>query len=235
MRLAPQPLTTSAHQLPPQDRAHIPPGHTLQVPAGLGDFARRSLVGFTVRMEDNTRPPGLAYAPVAGYWQARVDPPHPYDDHYLAHLRRELADLPPMRFGEHERLQLTVRGTALAYEDLAHRLVRWHYMGVAVPQTLPRDWLAQAGTVRAIAAVTRTTCASGQPCPQSGIWQPYALDKAHPAAPLLSTAVLSETWKRQAFVPQGETMPSLSAQGLPIEDEKVGWWLMQACEAGFEV
>jgi hypothetical protein len=74
----------------------------------------------------------------------------------------------------------------------------------------------------------------GQPCPQSGIWQPYALDKAHPAAPLLSTAALNETWKRQAFVQRGEPLPSLSAQGMPIADEQVGWRLMQACEPGFE-
>jgi TPR repeat protein len=233
VRLAPQPVTTSAHRLPPQDRAHLPPGHTLQVPAHLSSFARRSLAGFTTALEDNTRPPGMARAPVAGYWQPRVLPAHAYDDPYTTHLRRELADLPPMRFREHERLQIALRGTTLAYEDAVHRLVRWHFMGMAVPQVLPRDGLAQAGTVRAVAAATRTTCASGQPCPHSGIWQPYALDTSHPMAPVLSTATLNETWKRQAFVPQGERMPRLSAQGLPMEDDQVGWWLMQACEMGF--
>jgi uncharacterized protein len=106
-------------------------------------------------------------------------------------------------------------------------------MGMAVPQVLPKDWLAQAGTVRAIAAATRTTCASGQPCPHSGIWQPYALDASHPMARVLSTATLNEAWKRQAFVPQGERMPRLGAQGLPVEDDQVGWWLIQACEMGF--
>ena len=234
VRLAPQPVTTSAHRLPPQDRAHIPPGHTLQVPARMASLTRRSLAGFTAPMEDNTRPPGLAYAPLAGYWQARVDPPHPYDDHYLTHLRRDLADLPPMRFREGERMLLTLPGTTLPHNEMAHRLVRWHFMGVAVPQTLPKDWLAQAGTVRAIAAVTRTTCASGQPCPQSGIWQPYALDKTHPLARLLDTALFSEGWKWQAFVQRGDRMPSLQAKGLPIEDEQVNWCLMQACDAGFE-
>ncbi|MBU7572505.1 MAG: sel1 repeat family protein [Hydrogenophaga sp.] len=69
-------------------------------------------------------------------------------------------------------------------------------------------------------------------CPQSGIWQPFARDKAHPLAHLLSTANLNETWKRQAFVPQGEPLPSLSAQGLPLDDEQVGWWLLHASEAG---
>jgi TPR repeat protein len=233
VRLAPQPVTTSAHRLPPQDRAHLPPGHTLQVPAHLSSFARRSLAGFTTALEDNTRPPGMARAPLAGYWQPRVLPAHAYDDAYTTHLRRELADLPPMRFREHERLQIALRGTTLAYEDAVHRLVRWNFMGMAVPQVLPKDWLAQAGTVRAIASATRTTCASGQPCPHSGIWQPYALDKAQSMARVLSTATLNETWKRQAFVPQGERMPSLSAQGLPMEDDQVGWWLMQACEMGF--
>jgi uncharacterized protein len=77
VRPKPQPVTTSAHQLPPQDRAHIPPGHTLQVPGPLASLARRSLAGFTAPLEDNTRPPGLAYAPAAGYWQARVLPEHP--------------------------------------------------------------------------------------------------------------------------------------------------------------
>lgn len=76
-RPKPQPVTTSAHQLPPQDRAHIPPGHTLQVPGPLASLARRSLAGFTAPLEDNTRPPGLAYAPAAGYWQARVLPENP--------------------------------------------------------------------------------------------------------------------------------------------------------------
>jgi TPR repeat protein len=33
VRLAPQPVTTPAHRLPPQDSAHIPPGHSLQMPA----------------------------------------------------------------------------------------------------------------------------------------------------------------------------------------------------------
>jgi TPR repeat protein len=233
VRVAPQPVTTSVHRLPPQDRAHIPPGHTLQVPAHLSSFARRSLAGFTTALEDNTRPPGMARAPVAGYWQPRVLPAHAYDDAYTTHLRRELADLPPMRFREHERLQIALRGTTLAYEDAVHRLVRWHFMGMAVPQVLPKDWLAQAGTVRAIAAATRTTCASGQPCPHSGIWQPYALDASHPMARVLSTATLNEAWKRQAFVPQGERMPRLGAQGLPVEDDQVGWWLIQACEMGF--
>jgi uncharacterized protein len=234
VRPKPQPVTTSAHQLPPQDRAHIPPGHDLQVPAHLSRFARRPVPGFTTALEDPTRAPGMAHAPVAGYWQPRVLPANAYDDPYTSHLRRELADLPPMRFGEHERMQLAMRGTTLAHEDSAHALVQWHFMGMAVPQRLPQDWLAQAGTVRAIDTATRTTCASGQPCPQSGIWQPYALDPSHPMAHVLSTAPLNESWKRQAFVPQGERMPRLRAQGFPMEDEQVGWWLMQAGEAGFD-
>lgn len=236
VRVTPQPVTTSAHRLPPHNRAHIPPGHMLQVPAGRAHLARRPpMPGLGNILAEGPFTPGMTRAPVEGYWQARALPAQPKDEPYTAHLRREFANLLPMHFREGERMQLTMGDSNLLHDESVHGLVEWHFVGEAVPQRVPKDWQAQAGRVRAIAAATRITCASGQPCPQSGIWQPYALDKAHPAAPLLSTAVLNETWKRQAFVQQGEPLPSLKAGGLPIEDEKVGWWLMQACEVGFEV
>ena len=235
VRLAPQPVTTSAHQLPSHDRAHIPPGHSLQVPAGLAHLTRTPLAGIPSVWLGGRYSSDLARAAHTGYWQVRVRPAQPHDQPFTTHLRREFAQLPPLRFEEGEFLRLGIGNSDLPHEDWVHGLVDWHFVGVAAPQALPQDWLAQAGTVRAIASATRTTCASGQRCPQSGIWQPYALDKAHPLAHLLSTASLNETWKRQAFVPQGERMPSLSAQGWPIEDDQVGWWLMQASEVGFEV
>ena len=234
VRVTPQPVTTSAHRLPSHNRAHIPPGHMLQVPAGWAQLARRPpMPGLGNILAEGPFTPGMARAPVEGYWQARALPAHPQDEPYTTHLRREFSDLLPMHFHEGERMQLTMGDSNLLHDESVHGLVEWHFVGEAVPQRVPQDWQAQAGRVRAIAAATRITCASGQPCPQSGIWQPYALDKAHPAAPLLSTAALNESWKRQAFVQQGEPLPSLSAQGLPMEDAQVGWWLMQACEAGF--
>ena len=234
VRVTPKPVTTSAHQRPPNDRAHVPPGHNVHLREGETARARRTLPGFTSILADTTRPIGLARAPFEGYWQARALPAQPNDAPYTTHLRREFNDLPPMRYRQGERMQLFLSGTNLPHDDMAHGLVAWHFVGQAVPQRVPTDWLAQAGTVRAIAAATRTTCASRQPCPQSGIWQPYALDTSHPMAPVLSTATLNESWKRQAFVQQGERMPSLQAQGLPIEDEQVAWWLMHACERGFD-
>jgi TPR repeat protein len=235
VRLAPQPVTTPAHRLPPQDRAHIPPGHSLQMPAHLAPFARVPVDGIPRIWLGGRYSSSLALAPAAGYWQARVEPSQPHDSRYTAHLRRELAAQPPtVRFRQGEPMQIPVPGTPIALEAEAHDIVRWHYMGVAAPQRLAQDWLARAGTVRAIATAAGTTCASGQACPQSGIWQPFALDTAHPLAQALGTATLNEGWKRQTFVRQGERMPCLSEQGFPIEDEGVDWRLMVACEAGFD-
>jgi hypothetical protein len=98
-----------------------------------------------------------------------------------------------------------------------------------------QDWLAQAGVVRAIAAGTDMYCKGNQPCPQSGIWQPYVLDEEHPLSKVFSAAPLNEAWKWQAFVPQGQAMPSLQQLGMPIEDAQVDWRLMQVTELGFAI
>jgi hypothetical protein len=235
VRVTPKPATTSAHQLPANHRAHIPPGHMLHVPAHESSLTRRTWPGFGPLPGEIGYRVGVARAPFDGYWQARALPAQPHDQPYTRHLRQAFSEMLPMRFREGERMQLTAGNSDLPHEDTAHSLVQWQFVGQAVPQRVPQDWYARAGRVRAIAAATRTTCASGQPCPQSGIWQPYPLDKAHPMVEVLSTALLNETWKRQVFAQQGDPMPSLKAQGLPIEDEKVGWWLMQACDVGFEV
>ncbi|MBU7572506.1 MAG: sel1 repeat family protein [Hydrogenophaga sp.] len=233
VRLAPQPLTTSAHQLPPHDRAHIPPGPSVQLPPELANPARRTpLEGITTVWLGSRYSSDVTRAPHTGYWQARVLPDRPHHNPRAPQLRSEFAQLPPLRFQQGEFMRLTMGHTDVPHEDWVHDLVDWHFVGVALPQRLPPDWLARADLVHALTTATRTTCLSGERCPQSGIWQPYALDKAHPAAPLLSTAVLNENWKRQAFVQQGERMPRLGAQGLPVEDDQVGWWLMQACEVG---
>ena len=46
---------------------------------------------------------------------------------------------------------------------------------------------------------------------------------------------MNEGWKWQAFVQQGEPMPSLSARGLPVQDAELSWWLVQPSALGFEV
>ncbi|MBU7576173.1 MAG: DUF2345 domain-containing protein [Hydrogenophaga sp.] len=104
VRVTPQPVTTSAHQLPPHHRAHIPPGHMLQVPAGRAHLARRPpMPGLGNILAEGPFTPGLVRAPVAGYWQARALPAHPRDEPYTAHLRREFSDLLPMHFQDPAR------------------------------------------------------------------------------------------------------------------------------------
>ena len=235
VRVTPKPVTTSAHQRPPNDRAHIPPGHSVHLRESEAARARRTLPGFTSILADTTRPIGLARAPFEGYWQARALPAQPNDAPYTTHLRREFNDLPPMRYRQGERMQLFLSGTNLPHDDMAHGLVAWHFVGQAVPQRVPTDWLAQAGTVRAIAAATRTTCqGDGRCCPHTGIWQPQVNDAQHPLHKVLNDTLAGEAWRHQAFLQRGEAMPSLSARGLPVEDADVVWRLMQATALGFE-
>ena len=223
------PPTFSSHS--PQSRAHLPAGTALAMPSNLSRIP--VLPGYTSILADQPVSTGLARAPIAGYWQAKVLPASPNESPYVSSLRGQLAHTPPMRFIEGERMQLTMGNTNLLHEDMTHYLVEWHFVGRPAPLHAPQDWLAQAGAVRAIAAATDITCKGDKPCPQTGIWQPYLLDAAHPLSKVLGAAPLNDGWKWQAFVQEGQALPSLQALG--IEDAKLDWRLMQATALGFDV
>jgi hypothetical protein len=234
VRVTPRAPKFSGHVHPPAHRAHIPPGQTLQVPPHLAHMPE--LPGFTSILADVSGATGLARASVTGYWQPRVSPARATDSIATARLRRDLANRPPLRFREGERMQLNVGNTDLPHEDLAHYLVTWHFMGWPVAQRVPQDWRAKVGTVRAIAEATQTSCKSDQACPQTGIWQPHVGDEAHPLFRTLgsTTSLASEGWKWQAFVQKGQRMPGLRAKGMTVEGAQVNWRLMLACEPGFD-
>jgi hypothetical protein len=59
------------------------------------------------------------------------------------------------------------------------------------------------------------------------------LDAEHLLSKVFSAAPLNDGWKWQAFVQEGQALPSLSAMG--IEDAQVDWRLMQVTELGFVV
>ncbi|MGY4145010.1 tetratricopeptide repeat protein [Variovorax sp. PvP013_2] len=233
VRVTPRAQKLSGHVHPPAHRAHIPPGQTLQVPPHLAHML--GLPGFTSILADVPGATGLARASVTGYWQPRVSPARATDSIATARLRRDLANRPPLRFREGERMQLDVGNTDLPHEDLAHYLVTWHFMGWPVAQRVPQDWLVEAGTARAIDEATQMTCKGDQACPQTGIWQPHVVDEAQSLSRTSGTSSLeSEGWKWQAFVEKGQRMPSLRAKGVPMKDEQVDWRLMLACESGFD-
>ena len=108
VRITPKPATTSAHQLPPNHRAHIPPGHMLHVPAGESSLTHRTWPGFGPLPSEIGYRVGVARAPFDGYWQARPLPAQPHDQPYTRHLRQAFSEMLPMRFREGERMQLTV-------------------------------------------------------------------------------------------------------------------------------
>ena len=233
VRVTPRAQKLSGHAYPPDHRAHIPPGQTLQVPPHLAYMPE--LPGFTSILSEAPGATGMARARTTGYWQPRPLPARDTDSVSLARLRRDFANRPPLRFSEGERMRLDVGRTNIPHEDTAHYFVTWHFMGWPVAQRVPQDWMAKAGTVRAIAAATQTGCKGDQSCPQSGIWQPHVVDEAHPLSRTLGTSSLeSEDWKWQAFVEKGKSMPGLRAKGLPVDDAQVDWRLMLACESGFD-
>lgn len=233
VRVAPKQQHSAASRYPSSHRAHIPPGNTLEI---LSHLARMPVLpGFTSVLADRTTSTGLARAQAAGYWQAKLVPETPNERPYVTGLRHELANLSPMRFEEGERMQLTMGNSNLPHEDMTHYLVEWHFAGRPVPAPLRQDWLAKTGTVRAIEAATDVVCKVDKACPSTGIWQPYVLDAMHPLHNTLGTAQFNDGWKWQAFVSEGQPMPSLQRIGTPVEDAQVEWHLMQATELGFAV
>jgi hypothetical protein len=232
VRETPKPKQSSS-AYPQGHRAHTPPGTKLEASA---QFARIPVLpGYNSVLADRPTSPGLARAQVAGYWQAKLVPTTANESPYVSSLRAQLADSPPLRFEEGERMQLTMGNTNLPQEDMTHYLVEWHFVGRPAPLHQPQDWLAQAGTVRAISQATDMYCKSRQPCPATGIWQPVVSDAEHPLHAQFSSALFSDAWKWQAFMQQGQAMPSLQRLGMPIEDAQVDWRLMQITELGIDV
>ncbi len=233
VRVTPQQQDSSASQCPTTHRAYVPPSAMLEVPNHLARMP--VLPGFTNVLAERPGSTGLARAQIAGYWQAKLVPVTPNESSFVASLRRDLSNLPPLRFEEGERMQLTRGNSNLPHEDQTHYLVEWHFAGRPVPMQTPQDWLAKAGTVRTIEAATDLYCTGEKHCPATGIWQPQLLDAQHPLHAQTGIAMFSEAWKWQAFVQAGQSMPSLQQLGLPLEDPQVHWRLMQATELGFAV
>jgi TPR repeat protein len=154
VRVTPKPQKLSGHAYPPDHRAHIPPGQTLQVPPHLAYMPE--LPGFTSILSEAPGATGMARARTTGYWQPRPSPARDTDSVSLTRLRRDLASRPPLRFGEGERMQLDVGNTNIPYEDTLHYFVTWHFMGWPVAQRVPQDWRA------------RVACESGFDTPVTG-------------------------------------------------------------------
>ena len=154
VRVTPRAQKLSGHAYPPDHRAHIPPGHTLHVPPHLARMPE--LPGFTSILSTAPGATGMARATLTGYWQPRVDAAHTSESVSLTRLRRDLANRPPLHFGEGERMQLDVGHTNIPHEDTAHYFVTWHFMGWPVAQRVPQDWRA------------RVACESGFDTPVTG-------------------------------------------------------------------
>jgi hypothetical protein len=233
VRVIPKLPQSSSNLFPTNHRAHQPFGTTLAVPPHLANIP--TLPGFTSVLADSPGSTGLARALIGGYWQAKALPGTAQNSPYVSSLRRAFGNVPPLRFEEGERMQLTIDNSNLPHEDIAHSLVTWHFAGWSAPMHEPQDWLAKAGSVRAIDAATDIGCPGDRVCIATGIWQPYVLDEAHPMHALFGTALFTDAWKWQAFVQEGHPMPSLQAMGLPLEDAQVDWRLMQRTALGFDV
>ena len=222
VRPMPQQPKSPGSAYAPNHPAHVPDGYVLQAPQGT-----------PVRGHDYQRNrPNTADA--SGYWQPVLTDwdqrdAVPYVQQRLAVLRELLPNHPALYVAKGAPFQLR----DMRAMDGDSLYVQWRFLGEAVPAKKRLDWLAQAGTVRAIDLASNTGCKGDKPCPQTGIWQPHVLDAEQPFGKLLSNAQLGEGWKWQAFVQEGQPMPSLHAMG--IEDAKVHWRLMQMTELGFAV
>lgn len=234
-------------------RARIPEGHALVIPESLRAWAQRPIVGYQDILSSPGVRTGLAVAAYDGYYQ----PLHLWATHPQAHPRgglpvgslevarmKALAEVPPLQFARGQALNLRGAydwrlGTYFDNEG-DHQLVYWRYAGQLQAVRPIVDHLARSGAVRSIAQATDTRCTDAQSCPVSGIWQPEVRNAEHPLAQVFNASLAGESWRRQAFVPQGQRLPSLTAQLAPVLGQgeaaqlNVQWRLMAACEAGFE-
>lgn len=241
-------------------RARVPEGHSLVMPADRSQWAQTPIVAYRDILSEPGLRTGLASAAYAGYYQPlHIWATHPQSQPQAgipagsteALRMRALANVPPLYFAMGEPLSLMhgAYGTQLDLwfqQEGDHRLLYWLYQGSAQPMQPLVDHLARAGLVQAIEAMAQTTdtrCAEGQSCPTSGIWQPEVTNAEHPLAKVFANAqaaLAGEGWRRQAFVKEGQAMPSLSQQLASVLAEgeaaqlQVQWRLMVACEAGFE-
>lgn len=239
-------------------RARVPEGHSLVMPADRSQWAQTPIVAYRDILSEPGQRTGLSAAAHEGYYQPlHIWATHPQSQpaggmsagSWDALRMRALAEVPPLHFAAGESLSLLgdaygTRLSSLFQEEGDHRLVHWRYVGTARAVLPLADHLARAGLVQAIAKATDTRCAEGQACPQSGIWQPEVGNTEHPLAQVFNGTLAGESWRRQAFVQEGQAMPSFSQQLAPALAEgkaaklKVQWRLMVACEAacgaGFE-
>ena len=169
---------------------------------------------------------GLVQAPRAGYFVASTAPEATTDDPMTRLRKAQVASTAPVYFEQGQAMRMPAGSFQ---EDADHHLLSWQYVGQAQARVALSDWLAQAGWVLAVATAPNTRCAGDAPCPVSGIWQPAVQDPAHPLQALFGP---TQAWRRQAFVQAGQSMPSLQAQHLAVNDVVLTWHLMQACELG---
>jgi hypothetical protein len=197
----------------------------------------------------------IALAPREGYYQPVLQEqdrsswperlrnlPETYSD---VRRREVLATAPPLYYRAGEPLSLASAGLmpfVAVFMDTArdHEGVRWRYLGPAQAHAPAQDNLARAGLVHAIAQATDTLCPDGAACPTTGIWQPEVSNAEHPLAKVFNATLAGESWRRQAWVRQGEKLPTFSSSLAPVltegeaEQLQVKWRLMVACELGFE-
>ena len=248
-------------QLPPQPaasepgRARIPPGHSLFMPDKLRDWAAQPIVGYRGILSAPGVRTGLSTAAFHGYYQPihlwTTHPPGddpgriPVGDTETLRMHA-LARVPPLLYRMGELLSLAqgaydTRTDRWFEQEGDHALVYWRYRGMAQPMQLLLDHLARGGLVQAIAQATDQRCVDGQACPTSGIWQPEVTNAEHPLAKVFNGSLAGDSWRRQAFVLEGEPLPSLGEQLAAVLDEgerlqlQVQWRLMVACEPACRV
>ena len=244
-------------------RAHMPAGHSLFIHPDRRDWAAQPIMGHHDILSEPGVSTGLAMASFDGYYQ----PYHVWATHPQSRPAQGLtpnaetwrmnsmvrSNYPPLHYRRGEALSLKLKAYTQA-DDINfanegdHRLVYWYYRGTPRPLTLLQDHLAQAGQVQAISQASQaspTLCQDGAQCPVSGIWQPEVTNAEHPLAKVFNHTLAGESWRRQAFVRQGQPLPSLATQLAPVlapvlsEAEgaalKVKWRLMAECEVGFDL
>ena len=234
-------------------RAHVPHGYAIVAPGWTEQPFAAAAYGAGQSF--------LVRAPQDGYYQPlHVSVARPARDvlplperlrqsQHDAHERRcrdVLAATPPLFYREGETLSLASsgllpQGVLFTGDARGHAAVYWRFAGTAQPiQPLP-DHLARGGLVQAINQATAQRCVDGQVCPTSGIWQPEVTNAEHPLAKVFNGSLAGDSWRRQAFVLEGEPLPSLGEQLAAVLDEEeraqlqVQWRLMVACEPACRV
>lgn len=198
-----QPELASMAQL--TGRAHIPEGFMLP---------SEPLLAIPAQFETTT-------APATGYWLAQLM--HPVSDRHAQWNAKQL----PLRY---EKGELFDRSRPnLSLED---GRVRFHYMGLPVPQPIAdltnSQPLVTWGVAREAAfAKSKIQCRGSRLCPSTGIWHgSVSADDEY--------ANTFNQWYRQAYVTEGQRFPDPRDINLAIEPGQVTWtWWNQANHLGF--